>query len=906
MRTTYRRLTRAAALGTALATVGAVAVGWASTSHNPVGSFDSAVSTSTGVTVVGGAADPDSTAPVQVRLTSDGALVAAMVANAAVHGGHGWVTTLSLSVGTHTVCATAINVGAGANTVLGCKSVIVAHDPQGSLDYVVQRGAGAFVVGGAVDPDAPTQPASVRVTVDSQLVTTAVANQAVHGGHGYVLQIAIGAGTHTVCTTGVNVGPGADRLIGCKSVTINLNPIGSLDSVAQHGATAYVVGGTSDPDNPASTLSVNITVGGQVVRTITANQPVHGGHGYVTTVPVGDGSQTICAIAINVGLGANTTLGCRTVTFHMGPVGSLDSVVQRGTGLFLVGGASDPNVSGPIQVRTLVDGTTVATWTANQAVHGGHGYSGVVPIKTAGAHSICTVGVNVGPGSDTNLGCKTVTVQFNPYGAFETSVRVGSTSIRVTGWAIDPTDPTTAVTMHISVDGVTMPITVANQSRPDIAARYPGTGSDHGFDATVNANVNEHTVCVVAMNIGLGTNTTIGCRLVNALHPVAPSAPTNVTATASYGSATVSWTRSSSDGGAPVSSYRITSNPAGASVTVPGTASSAVVAGLHVNAVYTFTVVAVNVAGASAGSVSNAIRTPNAPPPQTTPAPVATSRYTRNINGAGATMVNQMFREGASDAAGNPSGHSYLVLLDIGGQDEPDHGVVLTAGVRFVSYTDLVTNLKYYVDGYGKSQKSNAPVTIALGTNNDMDTSASSGASWANNVVDPIQAFAARYPNIRIAGADDMEPGFRASMSATKSWLQGYLGATSAPFVFNGSADGCGWTTTNSSCNNGWNHAGLYYLAGGASPTRIINLPQIYNNTMAAQWKYISLTGVGAHQPRINFGGPLTEYTACAQAGSCYSMTGHDAWVALWNQLQSNSALKVGSLPNSTDLRIDS
>jgi hypothetical protein len=99
--------------------------------------------------------------------------------------------------------------------------------------------------------------------------------------------------------------------------------------------------------------------------------------------------------------------------------------------------------------------------------------------------------------------------------------------------------------------------------------------------------------------------------------------------------------------------------------------------------------------------------------------------------------------------------------------------------------------------------------------------------------------------------------------------------------------------------------AGLFYLAGGASPTRIINLPQIYNTTMAAQWRYISLTGVNAGSPRINFGGALTEWTACQQAGGCGSLTGNSAWNTMWSQLNADPRLRITSLPYSTDLRID-
>jgi hypothetical protein len=264
-----------------------------------------------------------------------------------------------------------------------------------------------------------------------------------------------------------------------------------------------------------------------------------------------------------------------------------------------------------------------------------------------------------------------------------------------------------------------------------------------------------------------------------------------------------------------------------------------------------------------------------------------------------------MYGEGAIDAYYNPSGHGYLVLLDIGGQDSYDGGVVLSATTKFVPYPTLVADIKAYVDGYASKQKPSAPVTIAIGTNNDMDVTKAAGRDWANRVVDPVVAYAAKYPGITIAGANDIEPGFRGTYSATKSWLSGYLAATAAPFVFNGSADGCSWTQPNRHCNNGWTMAGLYLLAGGLAPTRILNLPQIYNTTMPKQWKYISLTGVNAGQPRINFGGPLTEWTACDQSRSCGSITGNSAWTQLWNQLQSVSPLKVASLPYSTDLRID-
>ena len=140
------------------------------------------------------------------------------------------------------------------------------------------------------------------------------------------------------------------------------------------------------------------------------------------------------------------------------------------------------------------------------------------------------------------------------------------------------------------------------------------------------------------------------------------------------------------------------------------------------------------------------------------------------------------------------------MLLDIGGQDQADGGVVLSATTHFVSYRTLVRDIEAYTDGYHSAQHSTAPVTIAVGTNNDMDVSAGSGKAWATSVVRPLAAHAHAYPGMRIAGANDIEPGFRASYGATRNWLKGYLGATSAPFVFNGSADGCAWTRTGGRC----------------------------------------------------------------------------------------------------------
>lgn len=102
-----------------------------------------------------------------------------------------------------------------------------------------------------------------------------------------------------------------------------------------------------------------------------------------------------------------------------------------------------------------------------------------------------------------------------------------------------------------------------------------------------------------------------------------PSAPQSVRAVAGDARAAVSWTAPSSDGGRTLQSYRVTASPGGATTSVAAPSTSATVAGLANGTAYTFSVVAINSAGAGPASASSAPVTPQAaptlPPPSGTP-----------------------------------------------------------------------------------------------------------------------------------------------------------------------------------------------------------------------------------------------------------------------------------------------
>ena len=93
-----------------------------------------------------------------------------------------------------------------------------------------------------------------------------------------------------------------------------------------------------------------------------------------------------------------------------------------------------------------------------------------------------------------------------------------------------------------------------------------------------------------------------------------PWAPTGVTATPADSAAVVSWTTPGFDGGTPIASYTVTASPGGATISAPGTQTSAVMTGLTNGSQYTFTVTAIDAIGSGPASSASASVTPNGVP----------------------------------------------------------------------------------------------------------------------------------------------------------------------------------------------------------------------------------------------------------------------------------------------------
>jgi cell wall-associated NlpC family hydrolase len=342
----------------------------AATADNPIGHLDQAVASgSTAIRVIGWAADPsDLRQPLTVRGSVDGVVVGQQVTAVArpdvvaarlTGPTPGFAMALPALPGSHTVCVTAVNLGAGTNTTLRCWNVVVpvpagaiptaaqlaAESPFGWFDSATASGNTVTLTGWAADPDSLAQPLRITATRDgvTAVITSATVvprPDVVYARHtgpkpGFSLTTTLANGAHRVCTTAINLAVGVNKLLGCRSVWVGpppptaaeiaaQSPVGALESARAAGSSSIqLTGWASDPNSLATSLKVVAYLDGSAAATVTAAVPrpdlvtsKHTGPaaGYSFTIPAGTGTHNVCMWAVNIGVGVNKYLGCAALS----------------------------------------------------------------------------------------------------------------------------------------------------------------------------------------------------------------------------------------------------------------------------------------------------------------------------------------------------------------------------------------------------------------------------------------------------------------------------------------------------------------------------------------------------------------------------------------------------------------
>lgn len=244
-------------------TAGAGVAAQAASDAAPVGWLDRVTLVPGGVKVFGWAWDADATGATSIVVTVDGAAVRAStsvprpdvpLAYPGAGPNQGFDLTVPAASGTRKVCVTIVDAGGTQDKALPCRTMKVpGSSPFGDLAPVAATSTGVRLQGWAADIDA-TSAATLKVTVDSAVSTiTATTTRAdvlaAYPGltvpTGYDATIPTTTGSHKVCVSVVNVGPGSTLTWPCQTVTVGTTLTAAATSSVPTAATTGVPDGTA-------------------------------------------------------------------------------------------------------------------------------------------------------------------------------------------------------------------------------------------------------------------------------------------------------------------------------------------------------------------------------------------------------------------------------------------------------------------------------------------------------------------------------------------------------------------------------------------------------------------------------------------------------------------------------------
>lgn len=307
----------------------------------PTGALTTATETGSIVRLQGRASDLDAVSPLQITVTDTVGTATTSQSLTATTGA--FDSTIGISgFGSHQICLTVKNQGAGADLPLGC-TVAQVGAVVGTTESMTTGRESARLTGWVIDPDSPASPVSVAVvsrtnsgdtvlsTVGADLVRSDVAQSYPGTGtaHGFSVSVSVPMGSANICAVATAARTGQVAQLGCLQGDVLGRIIGSHDTLRQSGTQLQTTGWGFDQDTPATALTAVVTTsgpGGSATTTVMANSSrpdagrafpgIGNNHGYSVVVPArGHGINTVCVTLLPVaGSAPPMAYRCLTIT----------------------------------------------------------------------------------------------------------------------------------------------------------------------------------------------------------------------------------------------------------------------------------------------------------------------------------------------------------------------------------------------------------------------------------------------------------------------------------------------------------------------------------------------------------------------------------------------------------------
>lgn len=348
------------------------------------------------------------------------------------------------------------------------------------------------------------------------------------------------------------------------------NPVGQLESVQATAFSNTVVmnGWALDPSARSRPTSVEITVDGTVTggwrpagvtrADVNSSQAATGGHGFSITTTPAPGSHTVCVTARKYAAAAPTTsLGCfafraypaatktqmnaiaktidpeRTIAWSWTalPMGTSGQALPWNSTILIGSGDTTRYLravmlhewSHVLQYRAFAPGDP--WWDAVQAFNAllGHpadrrSYDGVEHGADCIASALGADYLSYGcPAAQRVYGARIARgdVMNQPTGRLDSATRSGSV-VTLTGWALDPSNPTTASPVRVIDNGRAVTgWTATTLTRADVNTTLGVTGR-HGFTTRLTLAKGSHRLCLSAAPVVVGRSaaTAANCMMI--------------------------------------------------------------------------------------------------------------------------------------------------------------------------------------------------------------------------------------------------------------------------------------------------------------------------------------------------------------------------------------------------------